>query len=212
MRNRNVPVTLTQKRQNVQKDTPSKEPAHAAQNKEKEIVSLNQDKTNETSTNNLTKDKEFQTKSHKKESQVKGQTENMEITAKEVEKQSNLFSLQNEISKLMVTILLTELVKDDKYKFQIAKMLKVDQMSDTVNVVDDETTIPFGPVLEGTHEDSEIPPFYLSLKLHDFIFHNAMLDSGASHNIMPKVIMDKLGLSITRTYHELYSFHSGRVK
>ena len=39
-----------------------------------------------------------------------------------------------------------------------------------------------------------------------------MLDSSASHNIMPKVIMEKLGLSITQPYHDLYSFDLGRVK
>jgi len=91
-------------------------------------------------------------------------------------------------------------------------MLRVDQMSDTVNVADDEPTILFGPALEGAPKDSEISPFYLSLKLHDLILHNFMLDSSASHNLMPKSIMDKLGLSITRPYHDLYSFDSGRVK
>ena len=91
-------------------------------------------------------------------------------------------------------------------------MLKVDQMSNIVNVVDDEPTILFGPALEGAPEDTEIPPFYPSLKLHDFILHNDMLDFGASHNLMPKAIMDKLGLSITRPYHYLYSFDSRRVK
>ena len=39
-----------------------------------------------------------------------------------------------------------------------------------------------------------------------------MLDSGASHNVMPKIIMDKLGLQITRPYGDLYSFDSRRVK
>jgi len=39
-----------------------------------------------------------------------------------------------------------------------------------------------------------------------------MLDSGASHNVMPKIIMDKLGLQITRPYGNLYSFDSRRVK
>jgi hypothetical protein len=64
----------------------------------------------------------------------------------------------------------------------------------------------------GNLPDSEVPPFYLSLRVHDFILHNAMLDSRASHNLMPKAIMDKLGLDITRSYHDLYSFDSGRVK
>ena len=39
-----------------------------------------------------------------------------------------------------------------------------------------------------------------------------MFDSGASHNLMPKEIMEKLGLDITRKYHDLYSFDSSRVR
>jgi ribonuclease HI len=39
-----------------------------------------------------------------------------------------------------------------------------------------------------------------------------MLDSRASHNVMPKTIMDRLGLEITRHYGDLYSFDSRRVK
>jgi hypothetical protein len=39
-----------------------------------------------------------------------------------------------------------------------------------------------------------------------------MLDSGASHNVIPKTIMDRLGLEITRPYGDLYSFDSRRVK
>eukprot|EP00253_Pinus_taeda_P016457 PITA_16457 len=37
-----------------------------------------------------------------------------------------------------------------------------------------------------------------------------MFNSGASHNLMPKAIMDKLGLDVTRQYHDLYSFDSSR--
>ena len=39
-----------------------------------------------------------------------------------------------------------------------------------------------------------------------------MLDTGASHNLMPKLIMEKLGLDITRTYKDLYSFDSSKLK
>ena len=39
-----------------------------------------------------------------------------------------------------------------------------------------------------------------------------MHDSGASHNLMPKVVMEKLGLEITRPYKDRYSFDSRRVK
>jgi hypothetical protein len=38
------------------------------------------------------------------------------------------------------------------------------------------------------------------------------MDSGASHNLMPKVVMDELGLEITKSYHDLYSFDSRKVK
>jgi len=39
-----------------------------------------------------------------------------------------------------------------------------------------------------------------------------MLDSGASHSIMPKVIMEKLGLDITKPYKDLLSFYSSKVR
>jgi hypothetical protein len=39
-----------------------------------------------------------------------------------------------------------------------------------------------------------------------------MLDFGASHNLMPKSIMEKLGIEITRSYGDLYSFDSRKVK
>jgi hypothetical protein len=39
-----------------------------------------------------------------------------------------------------------------------------------------------------------------------------MLDSGASHNLMPKIVMEKLGLQITRPYHDLYSFDARKVR
>ena len=39
-----------------------------------------------------------------------------------------------------------------------------------------------------------------------------MLDSRASHNLMPLSVMEQLGLRITRPYKYLYSFDSKRVK
>jgi hypothetical protein len=44
------------------------------------------------------------------------------------------------------------------------------------------------------------------------LLHNSMLDSGASHNLMPKIMMEKLGLQITIPYQDLYSFDSIKVK
>ena len=39
-----------------------------------------------------------------------------------------------------------------------------------------------------------------------------MLDSSASHNLMPKVVMDELGLDVTRPYKYIFSFESRKVK
>ena len=39
-----------------------------------------------------------------------------------------------------------------------------------------------------------------------------MLDSGASHNLMPKAIMETLNSKITRPYKDLFSFDSSKVK
>ena len=76
---------------------------------------------------------------------------------------------------------------------------------------DDNPTISFGSKVENL-ENEEVPPFYLSLNVHDMVVHNAMLDSGASHNLMPKGVVESLGLEVTRPYKDLYSFDSRRVK
>jgi hypothetical protein len=38
------------------------------------------------------------------------------------------------------------------------------------------------------------------------------MDSRASHNVMPKVFMEEIGLDITKPYQDLYSFDSKKVK
>ena len=134
-----------------------------------------------------------------------------DVPVKEVEKTS-VFNLESEIAKLKVSIPLTELMKNSSYKGHVSKILNFDPISDMVNVEDDQTELIFGPALDGESPDSDVPPFYISLRLHDFVLHNAMFDFGASHNLMPKAIMEKLGLDITRKYHDLYSFDSSRVR
>jgi hypothetical protein len=59
---------------------------------------------------------------------------------------------------------------------------------------------------------SLVSPFYVTLNIHDKMLHNCMVDSGESHNLMPKVVMEKLGLEITRPYHDLYSFDIRKLK
>jgi len=84
--------------------------------------------------------------------------------------------------------------------------------TDTVNVVDDQPELLFGPEVDGKTDTGSAPPFYISLNIHENTLHNAMLDSNASHNLMPKAVMENLGLDVTRTYKDLYSFDSRKVK
>ena len=70
--------------------------------------------------------------------------------------------------------------------------------------------VVFGPQVEEL--DASTHPFYVSLVIHDLLLHNCMLDSRASHNLLPLSVMEQLGLQITRPYKDLYSFDSKRVK
>ena len=54
--------------------------------------------------------------------------------------------------------------------------------------------------------DDSSPPFYTSLNIHDKVLHNCLMDLGASDNLMPKIVMEELGLEVTKDYHDLYSF------
>jgi hypothetical protein len=67
-----------------------------------------------------------------------------------------------------------------------------------------------GPHIEDGFDSS--PPLYISLNVHDNILPNCLMDLGASHNVMPKVFMEELGLEITKPYQDLYTFDSKKVK
>ena len=135
------------------------------------------------STNNIANKKNNQ------QSATKEKVEKKDFPVKKVDKVT-AFSLENEIAKLKVSIPLIELIKNNNYKHQVSKILHIDPLFDMVNVEDDHPELIFGPALEGQSEDSEVPPFYISLRLHEYVLHNAMFDSGASHNLMPKAIME----------------------
>ena len=47
-------------------------------------------------------------------------------------------------------------------------MIKAEETVDSLNLQDDHPTIMFGPQVENT-DDDEVPPFYISLKVHDLI-------------------------------------------
>jgi hypothetical protein len=116
------------------------------------------------------------------------------------------------MAKIKIYVPFSELIKNSEYRNQIIRILKMGQTYDTLNIQDDHLAILFGPRVEESHENEEVSPFYVSLKIHDMTLHNAMLDLGASHNLMPKVVMDQLGRNVTRPYKDMFSFDSRKVK
>ena len=132
---------------------------------------------------------------------------------KEIEKCVSSFSLENKINKIKIPIPLVELVKTDPFRKFVLKVLQPPShvtFLDTINIEDENPAITIGPHIEDMTDAS--PPFYISLNIHDKILHNCLMDSRASHNVIPKVVMDELGLDITKPYLDLYSFDSRKVK
>jgi hypothetical protein len=129
------------------------------------------------------------------------------VDIKEPEKSVPSFNLEHEINKIKVSIPLLELMKTKPFRKTVLKALQSPAQvtfSDTVNLEDENPFVTIGPHIEDRIDAS--PPFYISLNVHDKILHNCLMYSGASHNVMPKVVMEELGLDIIRTYHDLYSF------
>jgi hypothetical protein len=132
---------------------------------------------------------------------------------KEILKPPSSFIFEHEIQKIRIPVPLSELVKHEDFKRCLSKMLQPEPSShstDSVNLQDENPVVILGPLVEDRDDSS--PPFYTSLNIHDKVLHNFLMDSGASHNLMPKIFMDELGLEVTKTYHDLYSFNSRKVK
>jgi hypothetical protein len=135
------------------------------------------------------------------------------------------FSLEGELAKVKIPIPLSELMNKDVYHSQVVKSLTIEpdigtkaltigstNDSYTMNLTYDQPELMFGPEVYGRDDNGDVAPFYISLNIYDLILHNAMLDSGASHNMMPKAVMEKLGLEITKPYKDLHSFESSKVR
>jgi hypothetical protein len=137
----------------------------------------------------------------------------IKIPTREAEKTMESFNIENEINKIKILVPLVELAKNPTYRKQIAKIITfsdIESHADVINLEYDKPTIMFGPHFENARDS--IAPFYITLTVHNHLLQNCMLDSGASHNVMPTAIMEKLGLEITRPYIDLYSFNSRKFK
>jgi hypothetical protein len=107
---------------------------------------------------------------------------------------------------------MTELIKHDRFKKRFYEILQSEVSClpiDSINLQDEKPAVILGPMVEDRNDSS--PPFYTSLNIHDKVLHNCLMDSRASHNLMPKTVMEELGLEVTQAYHDLYSFDSIKV-
>jgi hypothetical protein len=147
-------------------------------------------------------------------------THNTSPTAKELvskvreaPKPLSSFSFEHEIQKIRIPVPLSELVKNEDFKRSLSKLLQSESpqpSTDSVNLQYEKPAVILGPMVEDRDDSS--PPFYTSLNIHDKVLHNCLMDSRASHNLMPKIVMEELGLEVTKAYHDLYSFDSRRVQ
>jgi len=140
----------------------------------------------------------------------------LKASAQEVrgpDKSPSPFSFESEVQKLIISVPLIELVKSEVFRKPILDILELkdaQESHDYVNLQDDKPAVVLSPMTEPFDDNS--PSFYVSVTIHDKILHNYVLDTGASHNLMPKAIMEELGLDVTRPYHDLFSFDSRKVK
>jgi ribonuclease HI/uncharacterized small protein (DUF1192 family) len=132
---------------------------------------------------------------------------------REIPKLTSSFNFEHEIQKIRIPVPLTELIKHEGFKKRFSELLQSESTSlptDSINFQDEKPAVILGPMIEDRDDSS--PPFYTSLNIHDKVLHNCLMDSGASHNLMPKIVMEELGLEVTKAYHDLYSFDSRRVQ
>jgi hypothetical protein len=135
------------------------------------------------------------------------------LEVKEIVKPPSYFSLEHEIQKIRIPIPILELVKNEDFNRCLSKKIIPEPTlpsTDSVNLQDEKPAIILGPLVEDRDDSSH--PFYTSLNIHDKLLHKYLMDSRASHNIMPNIFMEDLRLEVTKTYHDLYYFDSRKVK
>jgi hypothetical protein len=144
-----------------------------------------------------------------KQSNQKDPSNQVKVSNKSSDKVPYSFNFEDEIQKIKIPIPRVELMKNEIFKKDILKTLDPKSIfppTDILNIYDENPTITLGQMIED--RDERCPPFYISLNIHEKKLHNYLLDSGASHNLMPKTVMDELGQEITKSYHDLFSFDS----
>lgn len=82
------------------------------------------------------------------------------------------------------------------HKDLLQSTLSNSSLSQEPNMGKDKVVLTNTTVNDKEQQDSKVkpPPFYVSLIIGDQLVHNYMIESGASSFVMPKQIVDKLGI------------------
>jgi hypothetical protein len=110
---------------------------------------------------------------------------------REIPKLRSSFNFEHEIQNIRIPMPLTELIKHEEFKNCFYGLLQSEAPclpTDSINLQDEKPTVILGPMVEGRNDSS--PPFYTSLNIHDKVLHKCLMDSGASHNLKPKNVME----------------------
>jgi hypothetical protein len=102
-----------------------------------------------------------------------------------------------------VTIPLKEVIKVPSIKRRFDKFFKG---------LDEPMDPPI--MLQADHfrvQSDEHPPFFMTLLMNNKSLNNCMLDSGAGANMMSLMVMQQLGLKVTRPYRNVCGFESKAI-
>ena len=96
-----------------------------------------------------------------------------QVAPVDVERIGSGFNLQNELSKLKISVPFNDLLRNTEYINNITKMVKNqgEWKSDILELNDDNPASSFGSKVENL-ESEEVPPFYFNLNVHDKVVHN----------------------------------------
>jgi hypothetical protein len=117
-------------------------------------------------------------------------------------------------NNVKVPIPLVEVVNFPTFKTQIAKLLGF-KATDSSKSAPDMTEDP--PIIISTtwtkaRKNQLHESFFISLVLTKWIFHNYMLDSGASTNLMTLKVAKRMGLTLLRPYRNICALDSHEIQ
>jgi hypothetical protein len=115
-----------------------------------------------------------------------------------------------DLSKLRITLPFTELMKIPQPRENI--LILLDDPPEKGEIV--VTSLKQSQNKTTAKLRGKIPRFYISIENHDVALHNCLVDTGATNNSIPLVVMEALGMTCTKYYEtgeSIYAIDSIQV-